>query len=216
MDAFIFDFDGVIVDSERHWGPFLTALLSPVIPGFTREVEMQFKGRNMRDTYAILRDEWGLPWTEEDFRDRIDVRIDDVYGKDCVLLPGIPELLKSLRGAGIPIGIASSSRRPWIEKAIKRLGIDEFFVAMMTGDDVAHAKPDPEVFLKAAAALGAKPERCVAIEDSKNGALSAKAAGMVCIGLHTDMNHEQDLSMTDVIVEDLFVLDAETIKKMIA
>lgn len=217
MQAFIFDFDGVVVDSERHWPPILTGLLAGSIQGFTEEEEKKLKGFNMHKTYEVLRDRFGLQWTEEEYVRRVEEAVNVVYTDLCVLLPGITELLESLKNANMPIAIASSSQRRWIDTGITRLGIKDYFQAIATADETpGRAKPFPDLYLLAAKKLGVDPSECVAIEDSCNGAIAAKDAGMYCIGLRTYMSEGQDLSRADIVIEDMRTLDAGKIAEMSA
>lgn len=202
--AIIFDFDGVLVDSERYWGPLLTDMLRSAIPGFREEDEKRCKGLNVHDTYAMLQREFGLTMGKEDYLAGIGRITDEIYGKLCAPMPGALALLERLAEAHVPAAIASSSQRAWIDTALDRFDIADHFRAIATAQETeGRGKPHPDVYLLAARKLGSTPEACLAIEDSRTGMASAKAAGMFCVGLRSDLNAEQDLSAADRMVTEL-------------
>ena len=90
----------------------------------------------------------------------------------------VGEVLELLRSRGVPTALATSTGRPRTERRMEMTGLGPCFSAIITGDQVAHSKPDPEIYLMACRALGTTPERTVAVEDSRNGILSASRAGM--------------------------------------
>ncbi|TSC79175.1 MAG: HAD-superfamily hydrolase [Candidatus Peregrinibacteria bacterium Gr01-1014_25] len=205
MKAFIFDFDGVIVDSERHWITLGDDVFFPsIVPGWTRADGARMMGLGVESSHEFLTREYGLRMPFSEFSRRLEECVDVVYGERAKPLPGLDVLLAYLARNNIPIGIASSSKRRWIEKALERLGLRHHFRTIRSGDDVGdRTKPHPDVYLLAAGDLGAEPATCVVIEDSTNGVAAAKAAGMTCIALRTDVNGEQDLSQADTLVTQL-------------
>ncbi len=114
MKAFIFDFDGVIVDSEIHWDAHAFDAYKEIIPAFTREYDKQLKGRNVHDIYDMMNRDFKLNMDKEAFMAHINKLTDEIYGKWSNLLPGLRELLEILKAKGIPVGIASSGERMWI------------------------------------------------------------------------------------------------------
>src|SRR5690606_23077053 len=97
------------------------------------------------------------------------------------IFPGVKALIRELRGAGIKVGLASSSKNA--REVIRLLGIADEFDAIVEGNMIAHTKPHPEIFLKTAELLGVAPEACVVIEDAEAGVEAARAAGMKCVGV---------------------------------
>lgn len=97
--------------------------------------------------------------------------------------PGARRLVRELRAAGVPIGVASNSPRELVALALGVAGLDDAFDAVLTADDVAHPKPAPDVYLAGCAALGADPARSIALEDSHTGVGAAVAAGMFVVGI---------------------------------
>jgi HAD superfamily hydrolase (TIGR01509 family) len=211
VQAVIFDFDGVIVDSERHWNGRMDAWGMELFPNRWREGDNErlLVGLNVFDSHKLLVERFDLTMSREEFLARIETITDVIYGEKAALLPGVEDLLKSLHGK-LLIGLASSSRRAWIMRGLTRLKVDHFFETILTGDDIVdgEGKPAPTLYLKAAAALGVDPTACAAIEDSNKGVTAAKAAGMYCYGLRNGFNEAQNLSHADRIVEGFSQIDA--------
>jgi len=100
-------------------------------------------------------------------------------------LPGAAWLVGELKGRGLRLAVASSSRTAWVEACLQCLGLYAQFDTIVTGDMVTHGKPDPEIYLKAAAALGVPPAQCLAIEDAPKGVQAAHRAGMAVVAVDT-------------------------------
>ncbi|MMZ58245.1 2-deoxyglucose-6-phosphate phosphatase [compost metagenome] len=94
---------------------------------------------------------------------------------------GVEDYLNAARKLGLKIGLASSSTRPWVVGHLEKLGILHYFECIHTAEDVEQVKPDPALYIKTLQCLGVKPEEAIAFEDSPNGALAAKRAGMYCV-----------------------------------
>lgn len=201
MKAFIFDFDGVVVDSEYHWDKHSLPTYKALVPAYDEAYDMQLKGRNTHDIYNMLVRDFGVTFTKEEYMAHIGQLTNQIYGELTKLLPGIESLVARLRAMNIPTAIASSGEREWIEAALKRLKMEQVFSPIVTAVDVGIGKPDPAVYLEAARLLNVDPTECVALEDSENGVLSAKAAGMYCIGLHHQEGYMQNLDNADVQIQ---------------
>jgi HAD superfamily hydrolase (TIGR01509 family) len=201
MKAFLFDFDGVIVDSERYWDKLLEERLPVLVPNWDSAVLKRMMGQSAQGVVKLLEQEFGVHITVEQYLAFIDEAVMKVYEETCVLMPGFLDLTKRLQAAGIPLSIVSSSQRKWVEAAVKRFGLSPLFPIIVAGDDLpGRAKPLPDLYLRGAELMGIDPKECVAIEDSRNGIVSAKAAGMRCIALSTELNQSQDLSAADIRV----------------
>ena len=200
--AVIFDFDGIVLDSE------------------TPEYESH-RRIYARCGVTLTEDEWcGVigTWSEghdEQWFTRLRERSPDAPARDvyfaerrrifdeivpAVPMRGVRELLTTLRDAGIPAAIASSAPARWVVGAIVRLGIRPLFVALVNGDEVAHRKPAPDVYLEAARRLRVDPARSIAIEDSGPGIAAARAAGMKTIAIPHRLTERHDLSGADLTV----------------
>lgn len=162
------------------------------------------------DLYAYLEACAGCPVDRESARAFRRQRYDELM-KDERTRPGVEDYLRAGKRLGLKIGLASSSTREWVEGHLSRLGLDGWFDCIRVRDDVARVKPDPELYLKAAEALGVAPGEAAAFEDSPNGALAAKRAGMKCVIVPNELTSqlnfgEHDLkrsSMSDMPLEEV-------------
>ena len=123
--------------------------------------------------------------------------------RDYKPVPGVTELLERLREMEIPMAIASSSPRQFIEAVIEKIGIKQYFTEWLSGEEAEHSKPEPDIFLKVAGLLNVEPDECIVIEDSTSGIIAAKKAGMRCIGYRNVNSGNQDLSEADMIVNKI-------------
>jgi beta-phosphoglucomutase-like phosphatase (HAD superfamily) len=127
----------------------------------------------------------------------------------------VVELLDVAHAEGVPVAVASSSTRDWVETHLCRLGLRDRFEAVLTRDDVEQAKPAPDLFSAAARALGVAPERSIVFEDSFNGCTAAKAAGMVCVVAPNRITMIQDFSHADLVVDSLVELDFARLRRLV-
>ena len=184
--ACIFDLDGVIVDTARYHYMAWKRLTDQLGIHFTEEDNERLKGVsrnasldiileignikadvNQKHEFATRKNQWYVEYISKMTPDEI--------------LPGSVDFIKELRTAGIRVAIGSASKNtPMI---LERVGILDLFDAVADGNIVKKAKPDPEVFLKAAELVGVKPELCVVFEDAVAGVQAALNAGMICIGI---------------------------------
>lgn len=199
--AVIFDMDGVIVDSELHWKSTEGFFLRSLIPNWTAADQDKIIGLSVHDLYRLLVGGYGVEQSKEQFLVMYQGMADEIYGQKVSLLPGFLELLAWLREQEVPLALASSSPMSWINIVLDRFELRSAFPVVVSADelDEGRGKPAPAIYLLTAQRLGVQPSKCVVIEDSANGALSAKRAGMFCIGLRNGFNDEQDLSAADVV-----------------
>ena len=208
MKAMLFDMDGVLVDSEPIH--FQARKMTLARYGYTTDdeelshyqstpTEVFIAGINKSRGSSIPVDE-AARLHKEDFKTAFD-------NFDLKSIDGIPEYLEQLESLKIPMAIASSSSPELIREVIRRLGIAKYFRELVSGDEVARPKPNPDVYLTAAKKIGADPSECVVLEDSHNGVLAAKSAGMFCIGFRSPHSGNQDLSTADIIVNSIRDID---------
>ncbi len=215
MGAFIFDFDGVVVDSERYWKRLDTSFFASFIPGWTEGDGANVMGLGVRAVYDKLCSDYGLVVDFEEYDRKLNQAVITVYRDLAKPLPGLLPLIARLGNLGLRLGIASSSRREWVRTCLEQHHLQETFETVCVAEDVEHrTKPLPDVYLLAATLLETPPAQCIALEDSKNGVAAAKAAGMTCIAIHTDMNTEQDLSQADHHIRSLNDLTEEALRAL--
>lgn len=177
----IFDFDGVIVDSERLVNVVLAELVTALgVPMSGAEAARVFTGKVTADCLQILRRDYGLT-LPGDFADRYEDAVTAVYERELVVVPGIVEVLEAMPGRRC---IASGSSHARIAHALGIVGLRHHFEGRVhSAEDVARGKPEPDVFLYAAARMGVAPADCVVVEDSITGITAARRAGMPVYGL---------------------------------
>lgn len=217
MKAVIFDFDGVVVDSEKHWDPCIEELAPKLCPGWRAGDNARLlTGRNAHECWMLMTKELGMTIDERTFMEHLTNITDVIYGQKTVLLPGVKALLDSLNANDIPVGLATSSQRAWIDAGLHRLHIHASFQTIATGDEVGSGKgkPAPDLYLLAANRLNVLPAECIAIEDSTNGVRSAKTAGMTCVGLRNGFNTSQDLSAADIVVEGFDIVNIAFLQRL--
>lgn len=208
MDAVIFDMDGVIVDSEIHWKMTEGFFLQSLVPAWNIDDQDKIIGLAVLDVYKMLVDTYQLQKTQAQFLELYQEMANEIYGQKVSLIEGFTALLATLQEHHVPVALASSSPKTWIDIVLQRFHLLEAFKAVVSADELeGGGKPSPAIYLLTAKRLGVSPDRCIAIEDSKNGILSAKNAGMYCIGFRNGFNDEQDLSQADRIIQRFDELD---------
>ncbi|HEX6480601.1 MAG TPA: HAD family hydrolase [Ktedonobacteraceae bacterium] len=201
MDAVIFDMDGVIVDSEVHWKTTEGFFLQSLVPAWNINDQDKIIGLAVHDVYKMLVETYQLQKTKAQFLELYQEMANEIYGQKVALIEGFTELLSDLNKHNIPVALASSSPKTWIDIVLQRFDLLKSFKVVVSADELGgNGKPSPAIYLLTAKRLGVNPERCIAIEDSKNGVLSAKNAGMFCIGLRNGFNDEQNLSRADMVI----------------
>lgn len=187
MDAVLFDFDGTLLQSEQEWDKYLWPLVEKTFPGATREEFEPLQGMTNEQGFEHFLKLRKTKYTWDEYMKGIMDFIPKIY-ESAQLTEGALDLMQALREACIPMAIATSSLRSWVIPSLESHNITHFFDHVITLDDVKNPKPAPDPYLLAAHRLPADPPRCIVFEDSKSGVRSAKAAGMVCIGIDYDKN----------------------------
>lgn len=200
MKALIFDMDGVMIDSELHWQEDEWNMIYKLLPNWTEKDHAKIIGRSITDIYSVLSQEYGLPIGREKFLTQVDAIAHTVYSKESNLMDGLLDILNAFQGR-VPMAMASSARRSWIKQVVQRFSLRPFFKTIVSAEDIdGPGKPAPDIYLYAAKKLKVSPADCWVIEDSKNGVLSARAAGMKVVGFRNGFNQDQDLSKADKII----------------
>lgn len=192
IDGVVFDMDGVLLDSEPLHHQVVNALLAEEGAALALDEYLAYVGTTLEDTWSDLVARFNLQRTFAYYRDRYDEEILKVYRTRAELLPGAAWLVGELQSRGKRLAVASSSRTAWVETCLAGVGLRERFEVVVTGDMVDHGKPDPEIYLLAAARLGLAPARCLAIEDAPKGVESAVQAGMLVVAVETPYTAKLD------------------------
>lgn len=202
--AVIFDFDGLIVDTE---GPIFE-----VWQRIYRERDQQLPRERWLtiigtasgpfDPIIDLGQRTGIPLDAEEMN-----VLERLYYREATiaqqLLPGVDRYLEDAHRLELKTAIASSSSRQWVVEHLEKFGIRDRFDAIASKDDVTTTKPDPELYELALDRLGVSPEQAIALEDSSNGIEAAKAAGLYCVAVPNAMTTHLDLSRADRRLDSL-------------
>jgi len=212
--AIIFDMDGVLIDSQPlHYQLDIRVIQACGYPANLATVT-PYTGISNPDRWPKYREELNLSPTPEQLIEMAEQAMRDIFNEtELVPSPGIPALLKGIKEMNLHCGVASASSHELIELVLNRTGITQYFDAITSGEDVSVSKPAPDVYLRAAGKAGYSPAQCIAIEDSAVGILSAKNAGLTCIGYKNPNTYGQDFTHADYVV-DHFDQCIEIIKKL--
>jgi len=176
----LWDMDGTLIDSERLWDVSLQDTARELGGEMSARARDSLVGVDIDTSIVVLLDDVGVPATPERITwtyERLVARTEELFSAGEVdWLPGARAALRTVRAAGIPTALVTNSLRRITELALDGIG-REFFDVTVCGDEVAEGKPAPDPYRRAAELLGVPPERCVAVEDSPNGALAAERAG---------------------------------------
>ena len=193
--------DGVLIDSEQAWRQTEDAYLERIAPEYSKAHQGDVIGIRLKDLHHLMQTKFGAVVSWEAFQQRYHELGHHIYVQKAALIPGVIQTLEALRQRGIAMGLASSSPHAWIDLALDRFGLRPYLRAILSGEDVAHGKPAPDIYLAAVAALGKRPQDCWAVEDADVGIQSAKAAALFAIGFRNGHNDEQRLEGADRIIE---------------
>ncbi|MBU3192043.1 HAD family phosphatase [Clostridium bowmanii] len=203
LKAVIFDMDGVIIDSEPTHMKLENETYKKLGIEVTDDEHHSFVGATSNYMWEALKNKYKLNQTLEELieYDR-NKYFKHLNSDECeiILIDGVKELIQDLYENGVKLAIASSSPLDVIYAIAKKFQIEEYFEAFVTGDYVKRSKPEPDIFIFAAEKLGVSAENCIVIEDSHNGVLAAKKAGMKCVGINSDPEGSQDISMADLVI----------------
>ena len=207
MPAVLFDMDGVLVDGEPLHFAAVNAILADEDVELDMATYLEYLGTTLDHTWNDLRARFGPAHGYEHYADRYNAAVLEQYRTKAAAMPGAHALLKRLEQAEVPRAVASSSNRKWVETALTTLGIRDCFQAIVAGDEVQQGKPNPEIYLSAAAKLGAEPAICTVIEDAPAGIESGRRAGMQVVAVRTEMTAGIELTGATRIIDSLEEFD---------
>ena len=182
IGAVIFDLDGVILETEELWDEVREALARERGGRWSERAQADMMGMSSTEWSAYMHDVVGLEEPPEEISAEVVGRMLDRYEERLPLVEGATEAVKRL-AANWPLGLASSSNRELIDRALDVSGLAALFRATVSSEEVARGKPAPDVYLETAGRLGADPADCGAVEDSASGIRSAHDAGMFVVAI---------------------------------
>lgn len=200
--AVVFDMDGVLVDSEPMHHEAVRVALAPEGVQVRDEDLLPYRGQRHEAAFTALKERFGLSLGVEEYLHRVGEALLERFAAGVQARPGVHAVLSRLREGGYRLAVATSTPRRWAQPLLERIGVLPWLDSVVTGEEVVHGKPAPDIFLLAAQRLGVVPAACVVVEDAVAGVRAARAAGMRVIALATPEVPPQALGEADRIIED--------------
>ncbi|CAN5450358.1 HAD family hydrolase [soil metagenome] len=208
LSAVLWDMDGTLVDSEKLWDISMQALYVRLGGVMSPEVREATVGGSAGTVISMIYADLGLDPDPEQMAESADWLHDytgDLFEQGLPWCDGAREMLDALTAAGVPMALVTNTRRELTERALNSIG-RHYFSVSVCGDEVTHAKPAPDPYLRAARLLGFDPAECLAVEDSVTGADSAEGAGCAVLVVPNEVTvptsarrrHQNSLSELDV------------------
>jgi len=216
IQTVIFDMDGVIVDTEPVHRYAYFQHFSELKIEVSEELFTSFTGNSTRNVFQRVNSIFNLNADVEELILRKRAIFNDAFDhkEDLELLEGVENLIRNLHVNGVELILASSASKVTIDRVFRRFGLHQYFSNIVSGEDFPKSKPHPAIFEFAASLSKAPKENCIVIEDSTNGVLAAKSAGIYCVGYNSIHSKLQDLSKADLIINHFNELDYEAIANL--
>ena len=209
IKAVIFDLDGSLVDSMWMWRAIDIEYLGRFGIPLPEDLQSRIEGMSFSETAVYFKEHFPIPDSIDQIKEDWNRMAWDKYANEVPLKPGIPEFLERCREEGIKLGIATSNSRQLVENIAKVHNLRDYFSCIMTGCDVAHGKPSPDIYLAVAEALDCPPSQCLVFEDIIPGIQAGKAAGMrVCAveDAYSVNDRERKKTLADYYISDYYAI----------
>jgi len=224
LRAIVFDFDGVIANSEPlHFRAFRDILAKSNVDLSERDYYQRYLGFDDFGVFTTIGDDRGQEWSPRDVADFVAdkaLRLEELERDVSVLFPGAADAIRRA-AAAVPIAIASGALGPEIRRILNKAGLTPYFAAIVSAEDTPLGKPAPDPYERAVTLLRAtiqgpplQPSECVAIEDSRWGLESARAAGLRTVGVTNSYDAAQ-LTLADLVIGSLTDLDVEDLRRLV-
>ena len=205
FEAVIFDMDGVIIDSEPLWKIAMEEVFSGLGSRLKKEDFQKTVGLRIDEVihYWNIKEQWGIR-DESEVEEAIIIKMERLIADKPAALEGVINTLNYLKLRNIPVGLATSSSSRLIKVVLDKLAIKHLFNFVHSAEMEQYGKPHPAVYLSVAKKLAVLPEKCLVIEDSLNGIISAKAAKMTAVCIPEKTHHiEPKLILADYKFESM-------------
>ena len=216
LRALIFDMDGLLIDSEPFWHEAEIYAFGLAGLCLTPEQCLETTGLRVDEVvqFRYAQHPWAAP-SQDSVAAAILERVVDLVHAKGVLKPGVAQVLRFAGASGLRVALASSSPYVIIDAVLDTFGLRASFEVIHSAEEEARGKPEPDVYLTAARKLDVEPAACVALEDSPNGVLAAKEAGMKCIAIpEPALRHDPRLARADAVIESLTAVDADLLNRL--
>ncbi len=214
IKAFCFDLDGLMVDSEPLHFEAQRRVMASRGKQYTLEDKLAVTGGVVRASVQKAADQYGLNDVDQMYEERAS-HFQQLAGDSLEMQPGLADLLKRLKSRRVRCAVVTSGEREYLDWTLDHFGIGRYISATVSAEDCRRHKPDAEPYLKAAEALKTVPEHCLALEDSRTGLLSAKAAGMYAIVIPTTLTMNQDFALADDLFDSLEDMNDEFLNRIL-
>lgn len=206
--AVVFDLDGVLWDGEPLYYAAFNAVLEPLGHHLEYDDEYtQIIGNSVETAWAWVLNRFGIEESPEEFYRKYDDAVLKMLKEPVEPLPGVRDLVAELKRRGIRIGVASASLRQWVDATLKGIGLSKEFETTVSASEVEHAKPAPDLYALAAERLGIPADECLAVEDTRAGIASAKAAGMFAVQVRAASTALPPIDEADLVIEEYSQFD---------
>lgn len=203
--AMLFDLDGTLVDSMWMWEAIDIEFLGAYGYECPDDIQRAIEGMSFSETAVYFKERFDLPLSLDEIKAVWTRMSIDKYRHEVHLKPGVLEFLKYCKENGIRTGIGTSNGSEIVDAVLTSLKVKEYFDAVVTACEVAHGKPEPDIYLEVAKRLGVQPENCLVFEDIPAGIMAGKAAGMPVIAMEDDFSADlmdEKRALADAVISD--------------
>ena len=213
IEAVVFDLDGVLVQSEELWDAARRELAEEHDIAWPDDATDAMMGMSSKEWSRYVHEEVGVPEPPDEINRRVLEWVEKRYRDDLPWIPGAREAVRRI-GAEFPLGLATSSNREIIDIVVEVGGFEDLLKVTVSSEEVDKGKPAPDVYLEATKRMGVDPGATAAVEDSTNGLLAARAAGMRVIAIPNDAHPpaQEGLDAADMVLDSIDELTPEVVR----
>ena len=205
--AVVFDLDGVLWDGEPLYREAFNVVLRPLGHEVTDREYEEIIGSSIEAAWEWVIDRFKLTGPPEQFDAAYDAAVLELIAQPVEPLPGARETIARLKSIPVPVGLASASLRQWVDATLAGIGLAGEFDTTVSASEVKRAKPAPDMYLAAAEKLGVPATECIAVEDTRTGVASARAAGMYVVQLRAASTALPPIEEADAVIESYAEFD---------